>query len=347
MKISAHIIYESQLHDDVILRKNAIYMNSSKLISILAAGAIGISANASDRQTVSQSDSIAQTVPGLKLNNGATMPQFGLGVFQIKDGDNAYNAVLTALQNGYRHIDTAHAYQNERSVGRAVKDSGIPREEIWITSKLWPNEYGEEATPAAIDRMLKRLGVDYIDLLYLHQPVGDYVGGYKAMEQALKDGKLRAIGISNFDFSDSLYHSLVDSVTLMPDAMQIECHPFAQRKHWKEVLDSAGIVLEAWFPLGGRDSNGEILRNPVICEIAKAHDKSPAQVVIRWHVQKGHSVIPGAENPAYIKENIEVFDWELTPEEMARIEALDLEKRYFNMSYDQIKQWFSGYELID
>ena len=244
-------------------------------------------------------------------------------------------------------IDTAHAYQNERSVGRAVKDRGIPREEIWITSKLWPNEYGEKETPAALERMRKRLGVDYIDMVYLHQPVGDYVGAYKVMEQELREGKLRAIGISDFDYSDELYHSIIDHVELAPDCFQMECHPWAQRRHWQELLKPTGTVLEAWFPLGGRDSNGEILRNPVICEIAKAHDKSRAQVVIRWHVQKGHSVIPGAENPAYIKENIEVFDWELTPEEMARIEALDSEKRYFNMSYDQIKQWFSGYELID
>ena len=286
-------------------------------------------------------------VPGMKLNNGAVMPQVGLGVFHLEEGDDCYNAVMTPLKDGYRHIDTAHAYANERSVGRAVKDSGIPRDSIWITSKLWPNEYGSEQTPAAIERMLKRLDVDYIDLLYLHQPVGDYVGGYKAMEQALKDGKLRAIGISNFDFSDSLYHSLVDNVELTPDAMQIECHPYAQRKHWKEVLDSANIVLEAWFPLGGRDSNGEILHDPVINEIAQAHGKTPAQIIIRWHVQEGHSVIPGAENPDYIKENIEVFDFELSPEEMAKIRALDSEKRYFNMSYDQIKEWFSGYELID
>lgn len=325
-------------------------MKIKTILSLAVVGTMAMSVEAAvvtDTSVLAYSDSVAKTVPGIKLSNGAVMPQFGLGVYQIKDGENAYNAVLTALQNGYRHIDTAHAYQNERSVGRAVKDSGIPRDKIWITSKLWPNEYGPEATPEAIDRMLKRLDMEYIDLLYLHQPVGDYVGGYKAMEQALKDGKIRALGISNFDFSDSLYHSLVDNVTLIPDAMQIECHPYAQRKHWKEVLDSAGTVLEAWFPLGGRDSNGAILHDPVIVEIAKTHGKSPAQIIIRWHVQEGHSVIPGAENPDYIKENIEVFDWELTSDEMARIRALDSEKRYFNMSYDQIKDWFSGYELID
>lgn len=306
-----------------------------------------ISASAANSGQTQNSDSVAKTVPGLKLNNGATMPQFGLGTYQIKDGEDAYNAVLTALKDGYRHIDTAHAYGNERSVGHAVKDSGISREQIWITSKLWPNEYGPEETPAAIERMLKRLDTDYIDLLYLHQPVGDYVGGYKALEEALKAGKLRAIGISNFDFSDSLYHSLVDHVDLMPDAMQIECHPYAQRRHWKEVLDSNNIVLEAWFPLGGRESNGAVLADPVIGKIAKAHGKSPAQIIIRWHIQEGHSVIPGAENPDYIKENIEVFDFALSPEEMESIRALDSEKRFFTQNYDQIVKWFTPYKLWD
>ena len=206
-------------------------MKLKRVFSTLFIVAMAATGYINAQTTATVSDSIAKTVPGLKLNKGAVMPQFGLGVYQIKDGENAYNAVLTALKNGYRHIDTAHAYQNERSVGKAIKDSGIPRDSIWITSKLWPNEYGSEQTPAAIERMLKRLDVDYIDLLYLHQPVGDYVGGYKAMEQALKEGKLKAIGISNFDFSDSLYHSLVDNVELTPDAMQIECHPYAQRKH--------------------------------------------------------------------------------------------------------------------
>lgn len=143
----------------------------------------------------------------LTLNNGVQMPQFGLGVYSIPDGDETYNSVMTALKCGYRHIDTAHAYQNERSVGRAVKDSGIDRSEIWITSKLWPNEYGEGKTLKAIDRMCGRLGVDYIDLVYFHQPVGDFVGGWKEMEKALESGKVRAIGISNFDVNDSIWNS--------------------------------------------------------------------------------------------------------------------------------------------
>lgn len=152
-------------------------MNIRIGLTAFAASVVAVAGCVNAQAAENKSDSITRTVPGLKLNNGAVMPQFGLGVYQIKDGENAYNAVLTALKNGYRHIDTAHAYQNERSVGKAIKDSGIPRDSIWITSKLWPNEYGSEETPAAIERMLKRLGVEYIDLLYLHQPVGDYVAG--------------------------------------------------------------------------------------------------------------------------------------------------------------------------
>lgn len=152
----------------------------------------------------------------LTLNNGVQMPQFGLGVYSIPDGDETYNSVMTALKCGYRHIDTAHAYQNERSVGRAVKDSGIDRSEIWITSKLWPNEYGEGKTLKAIDRMCGRLGVDYIDLVYFHQPVGDFVGGWKEMEKALESGKVRAIGISNFDVNDSIWNSIVENCRIVP-----------------------------------------------------------------------------------------------------------------------------------
>lgn len=286
-------------------------------------------------------------VPLLKLNNGLTMPQFGLGTYCLPEGEVSKNAVAEALKKGYRHFDTAHAYGNERSVGRAVKESGIPREEIWITSKLWPNEYGEGKTLPAIDRMLRRLDVDYIDLVYLHQPVGDYVGAWKELEKAIGQGKVRAIGISNFDFNDAMFSAIVDSMKVKPTTMQIECHPYAQRKHWQEKLKANGIVLESWFPLGGRDSKGELLRDPVINRIARAHGKTAAQVIIRWHIQEGFSVIPGTDNPAYIEENIHVFDFELSEEEMAALRALDSERRYFTKTYDEISKWFSGYEIWD
>lgn len=285
--------------------------------------------------------------PYLTLNNGVRMPQFGLGLYMIAEGDEAYNAVLTALKAGYRHFDCAHAYRNERSLGRALKDSGVPRDSVWITSKLWPNEYGEGKTLKAIDRMLGRLGLEYIDLVYFHQPVGDYVGGWKEMELALKSGKVRAIGISNFDISDSIFDSLVRNAKVKPQIMQIECHPYAQRRHWQERCAAEGIQIECWFPLGGRESKGEIMRDPVINRIAKAHGKSPAQVIIRWHMQEGFSVIPGASDPAYIKENIDVMDFALSNVEMAAIRALDKEKRYFVMSYEDQVRWFSQWNPTD
>jgi len=285
--------------------------------------------------------------PYLTLNNGMRMPQFGLGLYMIAEGDEAYNAVLTALKAGYRHFDCAHAYRNERSLGRALKDSGVPRDSVWITSKLWPNEYGEGKTLKAIDRMLGRLGLEYIDLVYFHQPVGDYVGGWKEMELALKSGKVRAIGISNFDISDSIFDSLVRNAKVKPQIMQIECHPYAQRRHWQERCAAEGIQIECWFPLGGRESKGEIMRDPVINRIAKAHGKSPAQVIIRWHMQEGFSVIPGASDPAYIKENIDVMDFALSNVEMAAIRALDKEKRYFVMSYEDQVRWFSQWNPTD
>ena len=283
----------------------------------------------------------------LTLNNGVKMPQFGLGLYMIPEGDVAYNSVKTALENGYRHFDCAHAYQNERSLGRAIKDSGVERDSLWITSKLWPNEYGEGKTLKAIDRMLGRLGLEYIDLVYFHQPIGDFVGGWKEMEQALEMGKVRAIGISNFDTNDSLFDQLLASAKVKPQIMQIECHPYAQRKHWQERCAAEGIQIECWFPLGGRDSKGEILRDKTINEIAKAHGKTAAQVIIRWHIQESFSVIPGSSNPAHIKENIEVFDFTLTDAEMQRIRALDKEARYFNMPYEQQVKWFSGWNPTD
>lgn len=285
--------------------------------------------------------------PYLTLNNGVRMPQFGLGLYMIAEGDEAYNAVLTALKAGYRHFDCAHAYRNERSLGRALKDSGVPRDSVWITSKLWPNEYGEGKTLKAIDRMLGRLGLEYIDLVYFHQPVGDYVGGWKEMELAMKSGKVRAIGISNFDISDSIFDSLVRNAKVKPQIMQIECHPYAQRRHWQERCAAEGIQIECWFPLGGRESKGEIMHDPVINRIAKAHGKSPAQVIIRWHMQEGFSVIPGASDPAYIKENIDVMDFALSNVEMAAIRALDKEKRYFVMSYEDQVRWFSQWNPTD
>lgn len=245
-------------------------------------------------------------IPYVTLNNGEQMPRFGIGTFNVPGDSVAAKAVSYALKHGYRHIDTAHAYRVERGVGQAIKESGVPREEIWVTSKLWPSEYGEEESAAAIDRMLERLGLDYIDLLYVHQPMGDWRGAWRAMEKAVADGKVRTLGISNFDAADSLYTAALEWAKIMPAVMHIECHPYAQRKKWAERLANDSIVLEAWFPLGGAMSNGALFKDRMIQEIAAAHGKTPAQVILRWHIQEGHSAIPGATDHGYITENIDM-----------------------------------------
>lgn len=288
-----------------------------------------------------------EATPLLRLNNGIDMPQFGIGTFTLPDNETTVELLVQALKRGYRHIDTAHAYRNERSVGKAIRESGIPRKEIWLTSKLWPNEYGEGKTGKAIDDMLQRLGVDYIDLVYLHQPVGDYKGAWRELEKAVAEGKVRAIGISNFDYNERVFSDIVDSMKIKPAAMQIECHPYAQRKQWQTKLKQHHIVLECWYPLGGRSSHGALLKDPVICSIAKAHGKTAAQVIIRWHIQEGFSVIPGIDDPKYIDENIGALDFALSDEEMNAIRALNKERRFFNMTYEEAQQRFGNHDLYD
>jgi diketogulonate reductase-like aldo/keto reductase len=287
-------------------------------------------------------------VPLLKLNNGVEMPQFGIGTFNVPSNEIAADAVCYALQQGYRHIDTAHAYNDEEGVGEGIRRSGVPRDQIWVTSKLWPSDYTNADADKAIDDMLKRLGLEYIDLLYIHQPLGDYKAAYRAMLKAYKAGKIRAIGISNFDDPDprcvAMRNWFVDSTEVRPQVMQIECHPYAQRVEVRKYLKEKGIQLECWFPLGGAMSNGALFRDPVIKKIADAHGKSPAQIIIRWHIQEGFSVIPGATDHNYIKENISTMDFALSQYEMDQIRALNKEKRFFNMTYDQLQGFVKGWK---
>lgn len=280
----------------------------------------------------------AANVPMVQLNNGILIPQFGLGTFLQPSDEVCEQSCLTALQAGYRHFDTAHAYNDEAGVGRAVKESGIPRKEIWITSKLWPSEYGEGKTMEAIDKMLKRMQLDYIDLLYVHQPVGDFVGAWKDMEKAVAMGKVRALGISNFDANNEVFNKIMSESRVKPAVLQIECHPYAQRLAMREKVKLYGIQVECWFPLGGAMSNGALFKDPTIIAIAEAHGKTPAQVILRWHIQEGFSVIPGASNPDYIKENIQIFDFTLSDEEMAQMRSLNKEKRFFNATYEQVEE---------
>ena len=262
------------------------------------------------------------------LNDGTKIPQFGLGVYMVPEGTETENAVLDALKMGVRHIDTAHAYQNERSIGKAVKASGIPREEVWITTKLWPHEYGEGKTAAAIDKMLERLDTDYIDLLLLHQQFGDYLGAWKDMEKAVKAGKVRSIGISNFE-SERL-EELCEAATIKPSVLQVECHPYYQQNALKERIAKYGTVIESWYPIGHGDKG--LIGEAVFTRLAEKYGKSNVQIILRWHIQEGNIVFPKTTNPQHMKDNFDIFDFELTADEMAEIRALDNGKRFFNMT---------------
>lgn len=277
-------------------------------------------------------------IPAVQLNNGIMMPQFGLGTFLQPSDEVCRLSCLAALKAGYRHIDTAHAYNDERGVGEAVKESGIPRNEIWITSKLWPSEYGEGKTLEAIDKMLARLQTDYIDLLYVHQPVGDFVGAWHDMEKTVAMGKVRALGISNFDANDEVFDKIMSEANIKPAVLQIECHPYAQRLAIRGKAKANGIQVECWFPLGGAISGGALFKDPVITQIASAHGRTAAQIVLRWHIQEGLSAIPGSKNPDHIEENIRIFDFELTDAEMEQIHSLDKEERFFHATYEQVEQ---------
>jgi diketogulonate reductase-like aldo/keto reductase len=275
-------------------------------------------------------------VPYLTLNNGAKMPQFGLGTYQVPTNEICKDAVLTALRAGYRHIDTAHAYMDERGVGEAINEfiaeGGCKREDIWVTSKIWPSEYND---PTAIDRMLRRLNLDYVDLVYPHQPVGDVKAGWHNLEQAVKEGKVRTLGLSNFEVpgAESIYQWAVDSTEIKPAIIQMECHPYAQRVEARKKAAKYGMAVECWFPLGGSMSNGALFQDPVIKSIAEAHNVTPAQVILRWEIQEGLSTIPGATNHDYIHENIASMNFTLSKAEMKKIQKLNKEDRFFKATW--------------
>ena len=275
----------------------------------------------------------------ITLNNGTKIPQFGMGVFMVPAGDETKNACLEALKLGYRHIDTAHAYQNERSVGEAVRESGIPREEIWVTSKLWPSEYGEGKTMEGIDKMLARLDIGYIDLLLLHQQVGDYMGAWKDMEKAVAQGKVRAIGLSNFE-SDRL-EEVIAAAKIKPAVLQVELHPYFQQKALKERVAACGTVLEAWYPLGHGDAG--LLNEPVFTRLARKYGKTNAQIILRWHIQEGTIIFPKSTNPQHIRDNFNIFDFELTGDEMEQIRALDCGKRYYTATLEEQERNFANW----
>ena len=289
-------------------------------------------------------------VPLVTLNNGVQMPRFGLGtqIQSLENGDlgilneTSRKSVVAALQAGYRHLDTAHGYLNERGVGQGIIDSGVPREEIWLTSKLWPSEFGDAYN--AINDMLDRLQVEYLDLVYLHHPAGDIetiVSAWRDLERAYREGKIRALGISNFDNRMNAFNAIMEE-EIKPQIMQIECHPFAQRLETRELAKQYNIQVECWYPLGHGDQR--LLNADTLDAIAAAHDKSVVQIIIRWHIQEGFSAIPGSTNPAHIQENIDIFDFELSEEEMEQIRAMDQGERgrYFNLNYEFMGGMFTN-----
>ena len=258
----------------------------------------------------------------ITLNDGNRIPAVGFGVFMIPSDGSTYKAVLEALKVGYRHIDTAAAYFNEAEVGKAVRDSGIPRDEIFVTSKLWLQDYGYEAAKKGIDASLSKLGLDYIDLYLLHQPYGNVAGAWKALEEAKAHGKLKSIGVSNM--TPKLYTELTADFATKPAVNQVECNPLFQQRALRDVLAKDDVMLEAWYPLGHGDKS--LLENPVITALAEKYGKNAGQIILRFEVQEGFIVLPKSTNPERIKGNIDIFDFELTADEMDSIRALDTGK---------------------
>ena len=273
------------------------------------------------------------------LNNGIKMPMAGIGTFLLTP-DEAEASVLSALQCGYRLIDTANAYVNEKAVGRAMRKSGIPRDEIFLETKLWPSFYEQED---AVEKTLQRLGTGYIDLLLIHQPAGNYIAGYKLMEKAYKEGKVRAIGLSNF--TPEQVQEILDICEVKPAVLQTEVHPYSQEKELKAFLDKEGIVIQAWYPLGHGDK--ALIQEPLFTEFGKKYGKSNAQIILRWHIQAGNIVIPGSKNPAHIKENFNLFDFALTDDEMGKITALDKQKRYYTSTPEMLKKYAEMVPPVD
>lgn len=273
------------------------------------------------------------------LNNGLNMPMAGIGTFLLTP-DEAEASVLAALEDGYRLIDTANAYVNEKAVGRAMKKSGLKREEIFLETKLWPSFYEDDN---AVDKTLERLGTDTIDLLLIHQPAGNYVAGYRQMEKAYKEGKVKAIGLSNFN--QGQIEEILGLCQVKPAVLQTEVHPYFQEQELKKFLSKEGMVIQAWYPLGHGDK--ALLEEPLFTQLGKKYGKTNAQIILRWHIQDGNIVIPGSKNPAHIKDNFDLFDFSLTEEEMAKIAALDKNTRYYTSTPEMLEMYAKTVPDVD
>ena len=275
----------------------------------------------------------------VKLNNGVEMPIAGIGTFMLSP-DEAENSVISALQDGYRLIDTANAYVNEKAVGRAMKKSGIARENIFLETKLWPSFYEQED---AVEKTLKRLNTDYIDLLLIHQPAGNYIAGYRLMEKAYKEGKVKAIGLSNFTMEQ--IQEILDVCEVNPAVLQTEVHPYFQEDELKEFLAKEDIAIQAWYPMGHGDK--ALLEESVFTRLAEKYGKSNAQIILHWHIQAGNIVIPGSKNPDHIRANFELFDFALSDEEMSEIAALNKNKRYYTSTPEMLKAYAEMVPPVD
>lgn len=273
------------------------------------------------------------------LNNELKMPMAGIGTFLLSP-DEAEASVLAALEDGYRLIDTANAYVNEKAVGRAMKKSGLKREEIFLETKLWPSFYEDDN---AVDKTLERLGTDTIDLLLIHQPAGNYVAGYRQMEKAYQEGKVKAIGLSNFN--QGQIEEILGLCQVKPAVLQTEVHPYFQEQELKKFLSKEGMVIQAWYPLGHGDK--ALLEEPLFTELGKKYGKTNAQIILRWHIQDGNIVIPGSKNPAHIQDNFDLFDFSLTEEEMAKIAALDKNTRYYTSTPEMLEMYAKTVPDVD
>lgn len=271
----------------------------------------------------------------IKLNNNLECPVLGLGTYTLSP-EEAYHSTLEALKTGYSLIDTANAYVNERSVGRAIKDSGVKRTDIFLSTKLWPSEYENEN---AVEETLERLGVEYVDLLYIHQPAGNWLAGYRQLEKAYQEGKAKSIGISNFE--GKYLAELETQWKVVPQFIQVEAHPYFTQKELRKTLDKYNIKLMSWYPLGHGDPS--LLNESVFADLEKKYEKTPAQIILRWHTQMGFIVIPGSKNSKHIKDNLNIFDFTLTDDEMAKIAKLDKGVRYYNRTDEQLTA-FAGWQ---
>lgn len=280
----------------------------------------------------------------IKLNSGRDIPVLGLGVYQIDDAAECERTVREALERGYRLVDTAAAYGNEEAVGKAVAKSGIPREDIFVTSKLWLQDYGYEAARKGTETSLAKLGLKYIDLYLLHQPYGDVVGAWKALEDMKAEGRLRSIGVSNM--TPNIWNQYVPQFKTLPAVDQVECNPFFQQKKLREVLDPLGVKIEAYFPLDHGDE--KLLSHPVILSLAEKYKRSASQLVLRFEVQEGFIVLPKSMNQAHIKENIGISEFSLAEEDMRKIRALDAGKGTHDPEADGVAEMLlSAYKVHD